>query len=268
MMKQSYFKNRFPILLSSLMLVVLTTMFSCNNSRTNNSGQQDNIISIDANGKANGGHRFTKIDNSSFYIDDIKYTAQNGDLVVSGYDEGFFKGEAKILSELDYDGRKMKVLAIDKEAFRDCQVLTSIVIPYGVTSIGDNAFFGCSKLESVSIPNSVTTIGDNAFFLCTNLVTVTIPNSVTSIGNSAFYVCGRLTYLTISSNVTSIGGSAFYGCGGLTYVKMKRKTPVTIDGLTFVNQGNTTLSVPLGSKEAYEVAEYWRDFKEIIEEAQ
>ena len=267
-MKQSYIKNRLPILLTSLILVALTTMSSCKNSRTNNSGQQDNIVSIDANGKANGGHRFTKIDNSSFYIDDIKYTAQNGDLVVSGYDEGFFKGEAKLITQLDYDGRKMKVLAIDANAFRDCKVLTSIVIPSGVMSIGDNAFYCCTNLASVSIPNSVTIIGERAFFLCTNLVTVTIPNSVTSIGNSAFYVCGRLTYLTISSNVTSIGGSAFYGCGGLTYVKMKRKTPVAIDGLTFVNQGNTTLSVPLGSKGAYEVAEYWRDFKEIIEEAQ
>ena len=27
-------------------------------------------------------------------------------------------------------------------------------------------------------------------------------------------------------------------------------------------------SFPLGSKGAYEAAEYWRDFKEIIEEAQ
>ena len=49
---------------------------------------------------------------------------------------------------------------------------------------------------------------------------------------------------------------------------MKKKTPVAIDGVTFVNQGNTTLSVPIGSKGAYEAAEYWRDFKEIIEEAQ
>lgn len=189
-------------------------------------------------------------------------------MVVSGYDEGFFKGEAKLIAQLDYDGRKMKVLAIDKDAFHDCKVLTSIVIPSGVMSIGDNAFQNCTDLTSVSIPNSVKTIGVNAFFFCPNIVTITIPNSVTHIGKSAFYACGKLTYLTISSNVTNIGGSAFFACGGLNYVKMKRKTPLAIDGLTFVNQGNTTLSVPLGSKGAYEAAEYWRNFKEIIEEAQ
>ena len=100
-MKHSHFKNRLPFLLTSLILVALTTMSSCKKSRTNNSGQQDNIVSIDANGKANGGHRFTKIDNSNFYIDDIQYTAQNGDLVVSGYDKGFFKGEAKLIDQLD-----------------------------------------------------------------------------------------------------------------------------------------------------------------------
>ena len=252
--------------LSVFVLAFLAIVLNSCKGNTKKVDKNELSVTIDANGKAIGEHRFTKIDNSNFYIDDIKYTAQNGDLVVSGYDEGFFKGDAKLVTQLNYDGREMKVLAIDADAFRDCKVLTSIVIPSGVTSIGDNAFSGCIKLESVSIPNSVTKIGDNAFFFCPQIVSITIPDGVTTIGKSAFYCCNALTYLTISKNVTSIGGSAFYGCGGLNFVKMKKKTPVAIDGITFVNQGNTTLSVPMGSKNAYEAAEYWRDFKEIIEE--
>ena len=195
--------------LSVLVLALLTIALSSCKGNKEKVDKNELSVTIDANGKAIGEHRFTKIDNSNFYIDDIKYTAQNGDLVVSGYDEGFFKGDAKLITQLNYDGREMKVLAIDKDAFRDCKVLTSIVIPSGVMSIGNNAFQNCINMTSVSIPNSVKTIGDNAFFFCTNLVTVTIPNSVTSIGGGAFGACGRLTYLTISENVTSIGGSAF-----------------------------------------------------------
>ena len=43
------------------------------------------VVTIDVNGNANGGHRFLKIDETNYFIDDIKYTVKNGDLVVSGY---------------------------------------------------------------------------------------------------------------------------------------------------------------------------------------
>ena len=64
-----------------------------------------------------------------------------------------------------------------------------LIIPEGVTSIGDAAFFKCTSLTSLNIPNSVTRIGETAFFKCTSLTSVTISKGVTSIGNGAFYGC-------------------------------------------------------------------------------
>lgn len=46
---------------------------------------------------------------------------------------------------------------------------------------------------------------------------------------------------------------------------MKRKTPVAIDKNTFSNREYATLYVPAGSKAAYEAADYWNEFGEIVE---
>ena len=52
--------------------------------------------------------------------------------------------------------------------------VTSIVIPDGVTRIGDDAFSWCASLTSIDIPNSVTSIGDEAFSDCSSLTSIHI----------------------------------------------------------------------------------------------
>ena len=124
----------------------------------------------------------------------------------------------------------------------DGQEVTNVVIPNGVTSIGDYAFEYCSALTSVTIGNSVTSIGSSAFSSCSGLTSVTIGSSVTSIGNSAFYSCSGLTSVTcLAENVPGTGSSAFH------------KVP----------QSTATLYVPAGSVDAYKAAEQWKDFGTI-----
>ncbi len=77
------------------------------------------------------------------------------------------------------------VTSIGDDAFSN-KGITSITIPYGVTSIGFAAFFGCIDITSINIPDSVTYIGDQAFDDCIGLASVTIPQSVTAIGDDAF----------------------------------------------------------------------------------
>ena len=110
------------------------------------------------------------------------------------------------------------VTSIDGSAFSNCYSLTSVTIPSSVTSIGNGAFSNCRSLTSITIPSSVTSIDDAAFSNCYSLTSVTIPSSVTSIGNGAFSNCRSLTSITIPSEVTSIDNSAFGNCYSLASV--------------------------------------------------
>ena len=86
---------------------------------------------------------------------------------------------------------------IPRNAFFNCRGLTSVSIPYSVTTIGSEAFSGCSGLTSITIPDGVTSIGNYAFDGCSGLTSITIPDIVTSIGSSAFSGCSSLESITI-----------------------------------------------------------------------
>ena len=95
-----------------------------------------------------------------------------------------------------------------------------VVIPNGVTTIGNGIFQFNNSITSVVIPDSVTTIGDNAFDQCESLKTVTFGTNsqLTTIGGSAFSFCPNIESISISDSVTSIGKNAFYYCNSLSTV--------------------------------------------------
>ncbi|MBQ9531937.1 MAG: leucine-rich repeat protein [Eubacterium sp.] len=105
--------------------------------------------------------------------------------------------------------------AVDDNQYNS-DLITSVVIEEGITSIGNYAFYGYDHLTSVSIPSSVKSIGEGAFTKCSALTSIDISNKyITSIGNYAFKDCTGLTSFTTSANVTSIGTDAFANCGSL-----------------------------------------------------
>lgn len=102
--------------------------------------------------------------------------------------------------------------SIGTYAFNSCYSLVSITIPKAVTSIYAYVFYGCSSLKSITIPSGVTIIGGSSFRSCASLTSITIPSGVTSINDYAFSYCYSLTSITIPSSVTSIGAYVFYYC--------------------------------------------------------
>ena len=139
------------------------------------------------------------------------------------------------------------VTSIGNYAFENCSGLTGeLVIPNSVTSIGHSTFYYCTGLTSVTIPDSVTSIGDYAFYYCTSLTSVTIGNGITSIEEYAFYNCRGLKSITIPNGITSIGTNVFFGCSGLTSVKIGNS--VTSIGCSAFCYCTDLASVTIGDK--------------------
>lgn len=108
------------------------------------------------------------------------------------------------------------------------QVITELVIPEGVTSIGNYAFYG-TNIRSVTIPDSVASIGyaafsgsaierlvlnaalidDSAFSNCTSLTSVTFKDGVHYINDSAFENCTALSSVTFGNGLLYVGDEAF-----------------------------------------------------------
>ena len=145
--------------------------------------------------------------------------------------------------------------------------IQSIIIPNSVKEIGKSAFFGCSGLRELKIPNSVTSIGQYAFCRCSALTSFVIPDSVDEILSGTFSDCKSMETITIGKFVKSIKTD-------LCLPKMKNiyslaQEPPVLDESVFsisAFYSVITLHVPTGCKAAYQAADYWKEFFNIVEE--
>lgn len=67
------------------------------------------------------------------------------------------------------------ISGIDKNGFKDCINLTSVIIPESIISIGDYAFANCSQLNDIVIPDNVNSIGKSSFSGCSMLKQISLP---------------------------------------------------------------------------------------------
>lgn len=90
---------------------------------------------------------------------------------------------------------------------------TEVVIPEGVTEIGESAF-SCSHMPSVRFPSTLKKIGKQAFYLTfglTNYSTITFPNGLEVIEDEAFDSCYFKNAVVLPASIKSIGKKVFDG---------------------------------------------------------
>ena len=71
--------------------------------------------------------------------------------------------------------RKMLIYTINKRLIAYWGKDDKVVIPQGISKIGDYAFCGCKFLAKIELPDSISTIENDAFYECESLTEIYIP---------------------------------------------------------------------------------------------
>lgn len=148
------------------------------------------------------------------------------------------------------------VTGIEKES-KD--KIERIVIPEGITAIGEYAFMWCDKLKEITIPHSVKNIAEGAFCWCTSLETVRYDGTIeqwyeidddsllVTLADRVLLCDGTdikaLTELVVPEGIKQIGKGTFYGCFSLERVVLPESL-VSLPPDTFFN--GTTLKAEFG----------------------
>lgn len=112
------------------------------------------------------------------------------------------------------------VTSIGDNAFHSCCAESIDLQCTSLVSIGKNAFSRCTMLTSIFIPESVQSIGSEAFSLCEGLSMVELPTTLTKIPDGIFTDCALLDSITIPDTVTEIGANAFLRCTAFILEKL------------------------------------------------
>lgn len=154
-----------------------------------------------------------------------------------------YSGDIDIPANITYDNVVYKVNALGFGCFADCEVLKSIKLPDGITSIGGRCFYNCENLQSVDLPSGITSLGDDCFYGCSSLKSISLPDGITSLEEGCFS-----------------------GCKGLASIYMYAEKLPTMGNMVFENcdADNCTLYVPKGTIDMYRQSDFGY-FKNIVE---
>lgn len=114
--------------------------------------------------------------------DGCTYTFENGVLTISG------TGTANSMRSGAITGL-------------DASTMTSLIVEPGITSLGQELMFRqCNGLTYVQLPEGLTNIGSYDFMECANLTSIILPSTLTYLAGYAFYGCTKLEEVIFKGN--------------------------------------------------------------------
>jgi len=142
--------------------------------------------------------------------------------------------------------RNLPVTKISANAFRNCESIKTVHIPYGIATIGECAFFGCKAVTEIELPESVKAIRSCAFMDCESLIHITVPDSVTVLEYSAFdNTAYSNDVINWTNGVLYLGNHLLHASNSISGIFTVRENTLTVSGLAFKGCDKiTSIAIP------------------------
>ena len=137
--------------------------------------------------------------------------------------------------------------------------IENIVLPNGITYLGELLFYRCENLKTVKIPNTVTCVRPYAFVYCTSLQSIIIPDSINHFDDSlTFKDCVNLRSITIGSGLENndymcdgTDNSYFYGCSSIESITVSNnnRNYCSMNGVLYSKDKKKLLLYPPAKKD-------------------
>ncbi len=125
-------------------------------------------------------------------------------------------------------------------------VAGKLIVPDGLTKIGDYVFSDCKTLTQVELPDSCKSIGLGAFSNCTGLESINL-DKVETIGTAAFKGCSSLPKaLVISASIESVDSGAFKDTGITEVIFESGRTVIPNDICNSIGDTLLQVTIPEG----------------------
>ncbi len=175
-------------------------MQSCSSDEPEEPVGNNSSVTINPDGSTSNGSQFSRVDDTTFYIDFIKYKIVDAHLEIVGYDKTGLSYDVRPYASVTYNGSTYQTREIADRAFNRSKI-KSIILPNGLQAIGSEAFSDCTSLTAVHFPEGLQEIGQYAFSDCTSLTAVHFPEGLQVIGQNAFLDCTRLTTIICNASI-------------------------------------------------------------------
>lgn len=114
------------------------------------------------------------------------------------------------------------ITAIGERAFAGNEAIDKVILPDSVQRIGEEAFADCLILQTITLPDGLQVLEQGAFLNCVKLIRAILPNSLKKVSESAFKRCRVLHEVSLGAQVECIEAMAFYGCQKLKEIHLPK----------------------------------------------
>lgn len=130
------------------------------------------------------------------------YYANDTGVVLTKYNGN----DKKVVVPSEIDG---KAIVKIEGTFYNNQSIEEVILPEGITIIGEQAFYGCTKLKNIILPKSTEIIDDYAFAYC-GIKEIILPANTHYINEGAFLGCSNLTAIESHAEPITMDGKALF----------------------------------------------------------